>query len=405
MIFSPSFDGHRQVYVFVMASILEDSGFNIILAGNTKQKTFNSFYIDRLKTNPKITIIDTSSYAQGGFDISFLEFINLQTRFQIDLTIFADADSHISLLTSQIFKKGKLKGRVVGIFMRPFYYYRKSQLLNKLRFLKHLPSSFTHDEKLFYELFLKKFSLLDISLSIDENFVSNHPKFNWLPDVFQKYAEQLIKPDEKSAPTLWIERLKAFKVKNKERFAFLYFGTAQYRRGYDIVLKMAEETGGCFIHCGLSDNDERFSPNLDDIISKLKNEDRFFQTNTYIEDPECIEYFFRSVTHLILPYRDFYGSSGVMLQALEYGIPVLAPDIGVIGHRIKKYHLGITYSPSIKNSLQIEFNRFKNINPKVFETDIKSYMKYQSVEQLKIVLTKSFASSTKKFTQPILKEA
>lgn len=406
LIFSSSFDGHRQVYVFVMAKILEESGFNIIVAGNTQQKIFNSFYIDKLKNDRKVKIIDTSSYAEGGLNITLPEFKNLQARFQVDLTIFAEADNHISLLASQVFKtKGRLKGKVVGIFMRPFYYYRKNDLLNKLKLLKHLSSRWNTDEKLFYEFFLKRSSLLDVSLSIDENFVSNHPNFKWLPDVFQKYAEMIIKPDEKSAQRGWIEKLKAFKEKNKDRFSFLYFGTAQYRRGYDILLKLAEETGGCFIHCGLRDANAKFSYDINAIISTLKSEDRFFETNEYIEDPLCIEYFFKSVSHLVLPYRDFYGSSGVMLQALEYGIPVLAPDMGIIGHRIKKYHLGITYSTLIKDSLKIEFNRFKSMDPKIFETDIKTYMNFQSTEQLKMALVNSFVSSDKNFTQPILQEA
>lgn len=405
LIFSPSFDGHRQVYVFVISKILEELGFNIILAGNTQEKIFNSFYIDKLKNDRKITIIDTSDYSEGGFNISLPEFINLQKRFQINLTIFAEADNHISLLTSQIFKtKGRLKGKVVGIFMRPFYYYRKGHLINKLKFLKHLSSRWNRDDKLFYDFFLKKYRLIDVPLSLDENFVSSHPNFKWLPDIFQKYAELIIKPDEKSAQRIWIKKIEIFKEKNKGRFPFLYFGTAQYRRGYDILLKLAEETGGCFIHCGLQDEDAQFPFNIKKIISSLKNEGRFFETNAYVEDPKCIEFFFRSVSHLILPYRDFLGSSGVMLQALDYGIPILAPDNGIIGHRIKKYHLGITYSVLIKDSLKIEFNRFKSMNPKLFENDIKYYMDFQSLEQLKISLVNSFASPDKNFTQPIIQQ-
>ncbi|HEY5370738.1 MAG TPA: hypothetical protein VIJ75_17265 [Hanamia sp.] len=406
LIFSPSLDGHRQVYVFVISKILEELGFNITVASNMQEKIFNSFYIDKLKSNHKITIVDTSKYKEGGSKISLSEFINLQTISQANLTIFTEADDHIPLLTLQIFKrKGKLKGQVVGIFMRPFYYYRKSNLLNKLRFLKHFSSRWNTDRELFFEFFLKRFSLLDIAFSLDENFVSNHSNFKWLPDVFQQYAEVIIKPDEKSVQRLWIEKLKLFQEKNKTRFSFFYFGTAQFRRGYDVLLKLAEETGGCFIHCGLRDNDANFFYETSEIISRLKNEDRFFETNEYIEDPLCIEYFFRSVSHLVLPYRDFLGSSGVMLQALEYGIPILAPDTGIMGHRIKKYNLGITYSDSDINSLETQLKRFKGMNPKSFEKDIESYMNVQSTEQLKIVLAQSFVSENKTLSQPRLQEA
>lgn len=406
LIFSPDLDGHRQVYVFAMAHILEELGFNIFIAENTKQKISNSFYVEKLRKNPAITILDTRNYTKDGLDISVTEFLKLQNSCKADLTIFAEADNHIPLFISQVFKpKLRLKGRVVGIFMRPFYYYRRNGFLDKLKFLKHFFSSWKNDRRLFYEFFLKHFSLLEVPLSIDENFVSNHSNFKWLPDVFQKYAELIIKPDEKSSQRTWVEKLKVFKEKNKNRFSFLYFGTAQYRRGYDILLALAKETDGCFIHCGLRDDDVKFPCNINEIITALKNEGRFFETNTYIDDALCIEYFFKSITHLILPYRDFYGSSGVMLQALEYGIPILAPDTGIIGHRIKKYNLGITYLDSDINSLKTQLDRFKDMDPKSFENDIKAYMNFQSVEQLKMVLIDSFVAANKILTQPTLQEA
>lgn len=403
LIFSPDLDGHRQVYVFVMAHILEELGFNIFIAGDTKQKISNSFYIDKLKKKQAITILDTGNYTGRGLNITLTEFLQLQNSCKADLTIFAEADNHISLFISQVFKtKFKLKGRVIGIFMRPFYYYHKNGFLSKLKFLKHFFSMWKNDRRLFYEFFLKHFSLLDVPVSIDENFVSSHSNFKWLPDVFQKYAEEIIKPDEKSSQRIWVEKLELFKARNKNRFLFLYFGTAQYRRGYDILLTLAKETDGCFIHCGLRDVYAKYPCNINETIASLRNEGRFFETNTYIDDPLCIEYFFRSVSHLILPYRDFYGSSGVMLQALEYGIPVLAPDTGIIGYRIKKYNLGITYLNSDINSLKTELHRFKGLDPNSYKHDIKAYMNFQSTDQLKRTLIGLFVHADETLTPAIL---
>lgn len=403
LIFSPDLDGHRQVYVFVMAHILEELGFNIFIAGDTKQKISNSFYIDKLKKKQAITILDTGNYTGRGLNITLTEFLQLQNSCKADFTIFAEADNHISLFISQVFKtKFKLKGRVIGIFMRPFYYYHKNGFLSKLKFLKHFFSMWKNDRRLFYEFFLKHFSLLDVPVSIDENFVSSHSNFKWLPDVFQKYAEEIIKPDEKSSQRIWVEKLELFKARNKNRFLFLYFGTAQYRRGYDILLTLAKETDGCFIHCGLRDVYAKYPCNINETIASLRNEGRFFETNTYIDDPLCIEYFFRSVSHLILPYRDFYGSSGVMLQALEYGIPVLAPDTGIIGYRIKKYNLGITYLNSDINSLKTELHRFKGLDPNSYKHDIKAYMNFQSTDQLKRTLIGLFVHADETLTPAIL---
>jgi hypothetical protein len=93
-----------------------------------------------------------------------------------------------------------------------------------------------------------------------------------------------------------------------------------------------------------------------------------------------------------------------MLQALEYGIPVLGPDTGIIGYRIKKYNLGITYLNSDEISLKTQLDRFKGLDPKSFENDIKSYMNFQSIEQLKMKLISLFVPANKTLTKPILQE-
>ena len=164
LIYSPGLDGHRQVYVFVMANILQELGFKLYIAANIKQKPINSFYIDKLKQKQEITILDTSNYAEGGLSISAQQFKELQNACKVDLTVFAEADHHFSLFISQIFlKKERFRGRVVGIFMRPFYYYRQKGLIDKLRFLKHFPSRWRSDEQLFYDFFLNQFALLDVA--------------------------------------------------------------------------------------------------------------------------------------------------------------------------------------------------------------------------------------------------
>lgn len=401
LVFSPGLDGHRQVYVFIITHILEELGFKVFIAGNLNGKTTNSFYINKLKEKTEISILDTSHYKCGGLKINLSEFHQLHNECQADLTVFPEADHHFSLLISQIFNKNKrIKGRTVGIFMRPFYFYRPGSLRKKLIFLKRFLHEWNKDSNFFYEFFHKRFSLLDVSLTIDENFVNHHKTFEWLPDVFQKYADSILNLDEKAEQRIWIQRLDEFIDLNKGKFLFLYFGTAQLRRGYDTLLKLAEETGGCFIHCGMKDSSINFTYNTEEIISTLSNENRYFETNMFIEDFSTIEYFFKSITHLILPYQDFFGSSGVMLQALEYGIPVLGPDSGIIGYRIKKHNLGLTYVESDFNSLKDQFNIFKDLDPNLYKKDIESYMEFQSIGQLKNALVKSFVGSDNKVQCP-----
>jgi hypothetical protein len=181
LIYSPGFDGHRQVYVFVVAHVLKKLGYKIYIAGNTKQIITNSFYIDSLNKSLKTKIIDTSRYDEGGINITPAEFLELQNECQSDLTVFTEADNHVFLFVSQLFrKKNRFRGRLAGIFLRPFYYYNQTGLYDKLRYLKHLPSNWRNDDQLFHEVFLRLFSLLNVALYIDETFVAHHQYSRWL---------------------------------------------------------------------------------------------------------------------------------------------------------------------------------------------------------------------------------
>ena len=113
LIFSPDFDGHRQVYVFVIAHVLKELGFKIYVAGNTKRVISNSFYIDKLNRSLETKIIDTSRYAKGGVNITPAEFLELQNECEPDLTVFTEADYHIFLFVSQLFnKKEQIQGQI-----------------------------------------------------------------------------------------------------------------------------------------------------------------------------------------------------------------------------------------------------------------------------------------------------
>jgi len=392
LLYSPIFDGHRQMYVYVLSDILCETGFTVFIAGNFKEKINDSSYIDRIQKNKALTTIDTSVYARAGLGITNSEFLELQNKCNADLTVFVEADHHISLFNSQLFsKRKKLRGKLAGIFLRPFHFYKPLNFIDRLRYIKHLPSTWKADDRLFHEHLLKQFKLVDSAMYIDENFVSHHPHSHWLPDVFQSYTEGVIRNESKDE-RIWIDRLDRFKEKNKGKFIFLYFGTSQKRRGYDLLLKMAVEKKVCFIHCGLTDQKESNDSNITLLKKDLEDAGRLLETNQYITDPVCIEAFFRSVTHLVLPYSDFWGSSGVMLQALGYGIPVLVPEEGIMGYRVKKFNLGATYGNAV-SSLYEQFEKFKEIPGSFFKESIEEYMKYQNPVQLKNILVNIFKDS------------
>ncbi len=179
-----------------------------------------------------------------------------------------------------------------------------------------------------------------------------------------------------------------FKRINNANFIILYFGTAQKRRGYDDLLKLAIDNDACFVHCGIRNYKDTYNYNVDELRGILDKRNKLFETNEFITDTNCIDFFFKSVSHLVLPYDEsFLGSSGVMLQALSYGIPVLVRDRGLIGYQVKKYKLGQTFSHNLS---QNQFLSFINIPKESFSNSIEQYMKLQSLDRFESILVNSF---------------
>ena len=165
-------------------------------------------------------------------------------------------------------------------------------------------------------------------------------------------------------------------------------------------MNLAEKSDGCFIHCGLRNGKERFDYDTEKLRQSLGRKGALLETNQFIEDPLCVEAFFKAATHLILPYRDFYGSSGVMLQALSYGIPVLSPNRGIIGHRIEKYGLGLTYDDKDPEDFYVRFDLFRNQAPQSYQEKIESYMSYQTSSNLARSLREILEGNTVSIEMP-----
>lgn len=386
LLYSPGLAGHRQVYIFVLANILRKLSYSVYIASNFAEKPKSSFYLDKLETDPEIFWIDTNFMDGNGVSIKNEDFKVIQKSNNISLTVFVEADNHISLFDSQILNRNnRLLGKNMGIFLRPFYFYENFNLLKDRWYINKLISTWRTDSRIFHEILNPAFDLLDKSFYIDEYFTEKHKKTVWLPDMFQQYADRLVS-EENLEQRIWIEKLNDFKNLNEGRKLLLYFGTPQQRRGYSQLLELALRNDACFIHCGLRNES---SESDDAIRALLEKENRLFETNEYIIDPLCIEYFFKSVSHLVLPYINFMGSSGVMLQALSYNIPVLVPEQGIIGYRVNKHNLGLTYSPG---SFDVQFQRFFNTPADTFSESINKYMHFQSADHLESILMKALAS-------------
>ena len=344
LVFSPILDGHRQVYAEYFIESLLKLDFRVYLISQASELKKNYPYLASYQSNPNVTLVGFN----GDYRISLWDFRKLQDRFDVDLTVFAEADNHLKLLNYQLLPGApRLRGKNIGVFLRSSNYIHHPKhsfsIWNSLLSIKHLPKGWHSNPFIFHEFTLPKFDLLSTALMVDEIFAGTHAKLHqWLPDIAFPFL-----PDDPSMAIseqrLWQPQLACFLEKNKGNEILLYFGEADPRRGYDTLLKLACDNNCCFIHCGLSSYPESYAVDIKELKNYLDSRGLLFTTKAFIRSYHTMKLFFDASKYMVLPYRSHFGSSGVMLQAIHFEKPVLVPNQGLMAARTQQHHLGFTY--------------------------------------------------------------
>jgi glycosyltransferase involved in cell wall biosynthesis len=164
---------------------------------------------------------------------------------------------------------------------------------------------------------------------------------------------------------------------------FVYIGTNQWRRGYDVLLRLALDEDGCFAHCGRYEPEGGpQDPDVEAMRVALADEGRLLETSGPYLDPATADVFLRAARCVVLPYRRHDGSSGVMLQALAAGRPVLVPDRGLMGYRVRAFGLGATYCDGDADDLRRRFRELHARGPEPFAAPLDGFMRYFARPQL-----------------------
>ena len=180
----------------------------------------------------------------------------------------------------------------------------------------------------------------------------------------------------------------------------LCYRTEQPRRGYDVVLKLAVEEQACFIHCGarlgraalradaqLKAARGGYEADVQSLLATLRERGSLFETGEYVSGFRAASVFFKAARCVVLPYSRHYGSSGVMLQALSAGRPVLVPDRGLMAQRVRSHGLGLTYKPGDWADLKRQFENVLRGPQDEFETTIRRFVGYFSRDQVHAALS------------------
>jgi len=336
LIYAPLIGGHRQVYCNVITHWALESKMDVILCtGNDWCKGGNTIsqgspYIDLYKTNNNVDFINASQKPPHKSDSEYL--FDLENDIKPDLIFVISGDefnhSLYSFIKDLIVSK-KHSSKWVGIFISCFYY---PDLANWLK------------QKVQKLMLKQKLKYFDRTYWLDEYFVNNtniQNKF-WLPDISKSFNVDANNDDAEFE--LLCPQIDNFLINNKGKDVLLFFGRDFNRKGFDFIIELAlEDEQFIVLRAGdpLENTDE--SQEIMEKMSILEKNGRLLNIPKFIKNPIIIRKLFQATNYILLPYRDHYSSSGVMLQAIEFQKPVVVPNIGLMGKRVFENHLGITY--------------------------------------------------------------
>ena len=370
LIYSPHTGGHRQVYCNVIADWALDSGMEVLLyVGSDWCNSENpsgkiSPYIEVYKNNPNVSIINCNIYknnnnislinlAQNPFSVSdSRHLIDMENKLNPDLVFVIAGDefnhSPYSILKNLAGVK-KHSSKWIAIFISPYCY----------------PSDNWLKRNILKMALKQKVKNFDIMYWLDEYFVNDTTIKNsfWLPDISKSFNYNENHTDKETESLC--SRIDNFLSNNKGKEVLLFFGSYFTRKGFDFLLELAlNDKQFVILRAGDTSESDR-SPYFADKMITLENNGQLLNIPTFIESPVVIEKLFNVTNFIPLPYRNHYSSSGVMLQAMEFGKPVIVPDVGLMGGRVTHNNIGITYKHG-------DYEEFKNA---VYRMQ-KSYDKY-----------------------------
>ena len=381
LIWSPSLQGHRLVYCRVVAGVLAQLDYEVIVAGGLAGlPEADHPRLELLRRGPASRVLDVSADLRTD-PLSLAGLRKHAAELGADLAVLTEADDVLGEVAGWDGGEG-MPAKLLALFIRSTNYQYSprpagssaARLLGRLRGVRRSRAEESHRR-------LAARRPRGVSaLVLDELYAARHPaSHHWLPDI---YRDPDAAVSDAREPREWAGRLERFAAV-AARPLFVYIGTNQHRRGYDTVLRLALKEGGCVAHCGRFELDgEPSDPDVRTMRATLSGGGRLLETGGPYLDAATADVFLRAARCVVLPYRGHEGSSGVMLQALAAGRPVIVPDRGLMAYRVRTFGLGATYTDGDEADLQRRFRELEERGPEPFVGTLARYMDYFARPQL-----------------------
>jgi glycosyltransferase involved in cell wall biosynthesis len=381
LIWSPSLQGHRLVYCRVVADVLADLGCEVIVAaGLVGLPEADRPRLELLQRGPVSRVLDVSADLRAdGLSLTGLR--QHAIVLGADLAVLPEADDALAEVAG--WDGEGMPARLLALFIRSTNYQYAPQPVGSPvgRVLRRLRGAGRSRAEELQRRLAERRPPGVVALVLDELYAARHPaSHRWLPDI---YRDPGVAVADAREPREWADRLERFASGSVGRPMFVYVGTNQHRRGYDTLLRLALREGGCVAHCGRFELEgEPYDPDVRAMRATLSAAGRLLETGGPYLDAATADVFLRAARCVVLPYRSHDGSSGVMLQALAAGRPVLVPDRGLMAYRVRGFGLGATYSDGDEADLRRRFRELEERGPESFAGALDRYMDYFARPQL-----------------------
>ncbi len=335
LLVSPSLQGHRVIYCRVLAGVLTAAGHRVVVSGDLRDPAIagDPLLLD-LEARPYVELRDLSGIREDR-GVSAQGLGRLAREVGAGTVFLAEADDLAGRLADLRSALGPARVRLVGLFVRStnYQYHARPSPAARLRRRLRGGAGPEADWQEFHTRTLPARALLDAALVLDERFAAEHrATHQWLPDIYREAGGPGGAAGEETSR--WQARLEAFLAAAGPRPLLVYMGTSQERRGYDTLLRLAVDEDCAVAHCGRFALDgEAADAEVLRLRAELEGRGAFLATDGAYSSPETAAAFLRAARCVVLPYRGHDGSSGVMLQALDAGRPVLVPDRGLMAYR------------------------------------------------------------------------
>ena len=313
-------NGHHPFYLsLIVKSLIADAKITILGEINENIRTyFNSNDIEL----PLVKWVKPNGNSIADFYAQSLNVAKDENASAVFYTYFDSFLEHV------LQEKSPITHEVTGIWFHPH------ALDFKYRWIPGI------DKRTIHRTFIHRRLRADTT-------VTNIRKIFFLdPDAPKKLAKLnnaitgVVLPDPgESNPTMdKIAARRHFKLPGTERTIFLHIGTSEKRKGLADTIKA--------FHMGLSDrqfrecafllrvgtNDKLSSRDRTKLLELVESGNAYL-IEGFVSESDFIEYF-SAADVILLPYRKFRFSSGILVNALNTGRPVVASNYGMIGKTV-----------------------------------------------------------------------